>query len=78
VLIQETAADGEIFIVAGWQGGPLVLGKPLRKFWVELGDFARFLDERPLQLLVCELLEVSPGAHFDPLHVELAQLVPLP
>ena len=31
VLIKEAAADVEIFVVAGWQGGPFVLGKPLRE-----------------------------------------------
>jgi hypothetical protein len=31
VLIEETAADVEIFVIAGWQAGPFVLGKPLRR-----------------------------------------------
>ena len=31
MLIKETTADVEISVIAGWQGGPFVLGKPLRE-----------------------------------------------
>jgi len=31
MLIEEAAADVEILVIAGWRGGPLVLGKPLRE-----------------------------------------------
>ena len=31
VLIKEATAGVEIFVIAGWQGGPFVLGKPLRE-----------------------------------------------
>ena len=31
VLIKEATADVEIPVIAGWQGGPLVFGKPLRE-----------------------------------------------
>jgi hypothetical protein len=31
VLIKEATADVEILVIAGWQGGPFVFGKPLRE-----------------------------------------------
>ena len=31
VLIKEATADVEILVIAGWQSGPFVFGKPLRE-----------------------------------------------
>jgi hypothetical protein len=31
VLIKEATADIEILVIAGWQDGPFVFGKPLRE-----------------------------------------------
>src|SRR6516164_5188359 len=50
VLIKEATADVEILVIAGWQSGPLVPGKPLREGDHPGGWRRRSARCRPLRL----------------------------
>ena len=71
ILDPELAGNDEYGFRSLAQGQCLVallLGEPqlLGEFGIEFGEFARLLDDCPLQLLVREPLELAGGAHPDP------------